>query len=156
MKKSLMGSIIIICSVLLIFASALICILGIPRIVDSVFPDSEHFRLPGMVFMWITAAPVMLVLIILITVGKTINEKDYISYIYIQRFRIISMLVLCDTALYLIPIIFFLIPDHFDLGVIAVCITIQICGFSLSAVSYTASAVMEKASEYKDEVDTMI
>ncbi len=149
------GLLIIISSALLLCASFLVCVLAVPEIVKSLPSINEEWWLTGMIFLWISALPVLIVFSILIWFGANIRYGNPVSDSYVKKFRFIGCLILLDSMLYFIPFFLFLSPDYFNLSMVFVCLIIQLGGACLSAVSFAASTVMQKAAEYKEEVDTM-
>jgi len=149
------GLLIIISSALLLGASFLVCVLAVPEIVKSLLSINEEWWLSGMIFLWVSALPVLTVFSTLIWFGVKISYSNTVSDSYVKKFRFIGYLILLDSLLYFIPLFLFMSPDHFNLSMIFVCLIIQLGGACLSAVAFAASTVMQKAAEYKEEVDTM-
>lgn len=149
------GLLLIVSSVLLLCASFLVCVLAVPEIVKNIPLINEEWWLPGMIFLWVSALPVLFVFSILIWFGVNISYGHPVNGSYIKKFKLIGCLIFLDVMLYFIPFFLFLSPDYFNLSMFFVCLIIQLGGAGLSAVSFAASTVMQKAAEYKEEVDTM-
>ena len=156
MKTNKTGVFLVFSSLLMIAAALCICILGVPYAVKIIMPNSSDLWFTGMLFLWATAAPVFAVMVILLLIAKRICDGIYVSKAYIKNFNAIGILTAIDTALYLIPLIFFILPGHFEFSAILGCLIIQTFGLCMCSVVFSASIIMTKASEYKEEVDTML
>lgn len=137
-------------------AAVMICILGIPGAVRLILPDYEELWLIGMLFMWISALLVVAVLLVLLRIGSSISAGKYISDKYRRDFSIIGWLFIGDVVWYIVPAVFFLTSEHFNTTFLLAGLTVQLVGLCMSAVAFSASDVMKKASEYKEEVDYML
>ena len=149
------GLLLMVSSVLLLGASFLVCVLAVPEIVKNALLINEELWLPGMMFLWVSAVPVLVVFSILIWCGANIRYGHSVNCSYIRKFKLIGCLIFLDVMLYFIPFFLFLSPNYFNLSMIIVCLIIQLGGAGLSAVSFAASTVMQTATEYKEEVDTL-
>ena len=149
------GMLLICISVILSAASVLLCVLAVPGIVRGIPALKDDLWMAAMIFLWLTAVPVISVFAMLARIGAGISGGHFVSGEYVRKFRTIGWLVLSDVLLYIVPVIFFSLADSFSVDMVFACLTIQLCGAGVAAVSFAAAAVMRKAAEYKDEIDTM-
>ena len=119
-------------------------------------PDYAHLYWPCLIFLWVTALPVLAALVLAWLIFASIGRDNSFCMANAKRLRAISFLALADTVLYILWTVALGFVDllHPSIFIASVCIVFM--GLAMTVGTAALSHLTQKAAEMQAENDLVI
>ena len=119
-------------------------------------PNLERCFLPGLIFVWFTALPVLAALVLAWLIFASIGRDNSFCTANALRLRAISILAFADTALYIAAAFVLGFMDLLHPAFFTLLICVVFMGLALAVGAAALSHLTKKAADMKSENDLTI
>ena len=137
----------------------LVCLWGLPEIGHSfvdMSPDLSYYYWPWLIFLWVTAAPWFIELILAWQIFDSIGRDEAFTLDNGTRFKKMSHIALADVIGFMaVNVVYMLIGMHHP-GIMLLSIFVSLAGVAFVICTASLSDLVNRAAELQDQYDLTI
>ena len=120
------------------------------------FPEYSQWYLPWLVFVSVTAIPIIIALVYCWQVALEIGRENSFSYINAKSLKRISRLAFVDSVYFIVGNILMLILNMNHPGILFLSLMVMFAGIAISVAAAALSHLINKAAEIREENELTI